>query len=90
LVVDGVCGEHTFACLVHADTSKVQKRLNDLGYKLMTDGIFGPLTKVAVKQFQTDSLLEVDGVVGDKTRAAMMDRCIQTLQERLNFLCADP
>jgi len=51
LVSDGICGEHTFAALVHADTRKIQKRLNELGYKLVEDGIFGPLTKVAVKQF---------------------------------------
>jgi len=51
LVADGICGEHTFAALVHADTKKTQHRLNELGYKLLEDGIFGPLTKAAVKQF---------------------------------------
>jgi len=51
LVVDGVAGCHTIAALVHADTRKIQTRLNELGYKLKVDGIFGPLTKVAVKQF---------------------------------------
>lgn len=33
------------------------------------DGIFGPVTKTAVEQFQRDSHLAVDGVVGPVTWA---------------------
>ena len=35
------------------------------------DGIFGPVTKAAVEQFQRDSHLTVDGVVGPATWAAL-------------------
>ena len=35
--------------------------------KLYPDGIFGPLTEEAVKQYQTAHGLKADGVVGDKT-----------------------
>jgi len=60
--------------------------LNKLGYKLLEDGVFGPLTKVAVKQFQTDQLLKVDGVVGDCTRNALRTNPTARIQERLDFL----
>jgi len=35
------------------------------------DGIFGPVTKSAVEQFQTDSSLAVDGIVGPATWSAL-------------------
>jgi peptidoglycan hydrolase-like protein with peptidoglycan-binding domain len=35
------------------------------------DGIFGPVTKSAVEQFQTDNGLAVDGIVGPATWAAL-------------------
>jgi peptidoglycan hydrolase-like protein with peptidoglycan-binding domain len=35
------------------------------------DGIFGPVTKAAVEQFQRDSHLAVDGIVGPATWAAL-------------------
>ncbi len=35
------------------------------------DGIFGPVTKAAVEQFQSDSNLAVDGVVGPATWTAL-------------------
>ena len=41
-----------------------------LTYKQI-DGIFGPVTKNAVEQFQRDSHLTVDGIVGPKTWAAL-------------------
>src|SRR5947209_12552586 len=35
------------------------------------DGIFGPVTKTAVEQFQTDAHLTVDGIVGPSTWSAL-------------------
>ena len=38
--------------------------------KIYPDGIFGPLTEEAVKEFQTEHALKADGIVGEKTWAA--------------------
>jgi len=62
--------------------------LNQLGYKLKVDGIFGPSTKVAVKQFQTDNAILVDGVVGDVTRHYLTHEPTKHLQMALNSLGA--
>jgi peptidoglycan hydrolase-like protein with peptidoglycan-binding domain len=35
------------------------------------DGVFGPVTKTAVEQFQNDSNLAVDGIVGPATWSAL-------------------
>ncbi len=55
--------------------SGVQARLNNLGYESGTvDGIQGPITTGAVKRFQADHPpLEVDGIVGPKTRAKLKE-----------------
>ena len=49
-----------------AEVKTLQTRLN-----LMPDGIFGPLTEEAVKEFQKRKGLTADGVVGAKTWAAL-------------------
>jgi zinc D-Ala-D-Ala carboxypeptidase len=41
------------------------------------DGIFGPVTKTAVEEFQCDSHLPVDGVVGPATWAVLGDVGVQ-------------
>lgn len=48
------------------DVITLQKKLN-----LHQDGIFGPLTKEAVKEFQKSNGLTVDGIVGAKTWAKL-------------------
>lgn len=50
----------------------IQRKLKNWGYyKGTVDGIFGPQTKEAVKYFQRKNGLKVDGIVGDKTLAAL-------------------
>lgn len=44
------------------DVKKIQKALN-----CIPDGIFGPITDEAVKAFQKENSLTVDGIVGEKT-----------------------
>lgn len=46
-----------------------QKTLNRLGYELEVDGIFGPLTEKATKDFQKMADIEDDGIVGPITRS---------------------
>ena len=56
------------------DVLEVQQKLSALGYapgKL--DGIFGTATAAAVQAFQRDNNLEIDGVVGPKTRAVLSE-----------------
>lgn len=61
-----------------ARVRKIQERLAALGYKnssrtrpLVADGDFGAATLNAVKQFQSDSGLEADGLIGPKTWDAL-------------------
>lgn len=49
----------------------VQRLLVSKGYGLKIDGIFGPLTETAIKAFQNQSNLLVDGVVGQQTWLAL-------------------
>jgi len=49
----------------------VQEFLNLWGYTIATDGIFGKNTLSAVTALQKTAGLDIDGVVGKKTRAAL-------------------
>ena len=50
-----------------SDVTELQKLLNNHGYGLSEDGIFGDKTQEAVKDFQTKRGLSVDGIVGKNT-----------------------
>lgn len=55
-----------------SQNKQVQQRLKELGYyKGAIDGIFGRQTLQAVKNFQRDYGLVVDGIVGKKTLAKL-------------------
>ncbi len=49
------------------DVKKLQEELNKYGYGLDTDGIFGVKTQSAVRDYQKNNGLSVDGIVGQKT-----------------------
>jgi len=51
----------------------VQEYLIACGYELESDGYFGELTDVAVKDFQKKNNLTVDGIVGDETMAILKE-----------------
>lgn len=46
---------------------EVQTLLKDKGYELEADGVYGPITEKAVRDYQTKNSLAVDGVAGDET-----------------------
>lgn len=48
-----------------------QEKLNRLGYDLATDGVRGPKTQTAIKDFQGRNGLVPDGLPGPKTQAAL-------------------
>ncbi len=59
---------------------ELQGELHDLGYKdskgnlIQPDGNYGPDTKAAVKAFQENNQLGIDGVAGTHTREALKQR----------------
>jgi len=55
----------------------LQYQLNTLGFKLSTDGNFGPMTESAVKIYQTRNGLGSDGVVGPVTQRSLQNNFIK-------------
>lgn len=49
----------------------LQVELDNRGYHLNIDGIFGPRTEAAVKEYQKKQGLVVDGIVGARTRGEL-------------------
>ncbi len=54
-----------------AEVRYLQRKLTMAGYPLETDGLYGKLTEQAVKLYQQEKGLEVDGVVGKETWASL-------------------
>ncbi|MGG6297884.1 peptidoglycan-binding domain-containing protein [Leptolyngbya sp. AN02str] len=53
------------------DVRSLQDALNRIGMSIKADGIFGAKTDEAVRQFQQQHGLTVDGKVGSKTRRVL-------------------
>ena len=54
------------------DVVILQNELIEAGFKVDTDGDFGPNTEEAVRAFQASQGLDVDGVVGESTWNALV------------------
>ncbi len=79
LLVSGSFAESLRYGMKGEEVVRLQAALIDLGYlEGKADGVFGAKTERAVRNFQSASKLHVDGVAGDKTRAAL-DRQTNTL-----------
>jgi hypothetical protein len=57
-----------------ADVTALQKVLRQRGYDIDMDGVFGPDTERAVREFQRKSNLDADGVVGPRTWTKLANR----------------
>lgn len=57
--------------LGNVDITELQEKLSEKGQSLDVDGANGPDTEKAVRGFQSDEGLKVDGIVGDGTKDAL-------------------
>lgn len=55
------------------DVSKVQMALNKKGYKCSVDSYYGPESMTAVRSYQNDNCLTVDGIVGKETWGSLIE-----------------
>ena len=53
------------------NTRRLQQYLNQLGYGIAIDAVFGPETRQAVMQFQAQAGVPIDGIVGPRTWEAI-------------------
>jgi N-acetylmuramoyl-L-alanine amidase len=53
------------------EVESIQRDLASLGYVIAADGVFGDATDAAVRLCQKENGVDVDGIVGPETRAAI-------------------
>jgi peptidoglycan hydrolase-like protein with peptidoglycan-binding domain len=71
LAVDGIVGSQTWPALIvqvkKGSSGDAVRAVQSQFRSLSRDGVFGPKTDERVRQFQDDSGLAVDGIVGPNT-----------------------
>jgi hypothetical protein len=86
LTVDGIVGDQTWTALIVEVSAgstgdavrAVQSQIHSRSGWLTIDGIFGPETESAVKNFQGDIGLTVDGIVGPNSWNALVLNYLRT------------
>lgn len=63
----------------------VQQALSNAGYELEVDGKFGPATEAALKEYQRDYGLEVDGLAGAEVYRLLLDRDFPEISRGYNY-----
>lgn len=59
-------------CAKSLYVENLQNLLDENGYPCDADGVFGANTEAAVRKFQKDMGLGVDGIAGEKTKTALI------------------
>lgn len=59
---------------ISTQVKEIQQMLNNLGYDVSIDGIYGYRTKENIKDFQRSNGLTADGIVGDKRFNFLIER----------------
>lgn len=63
---------------------QIQKALAGAGLRVIVDGKFGPITEEAVKEFQKQKGLAVDGIVGPATLARLIPSRLKKSRRTIN------
>lgn len=69
-----------------SEIAEIQGKLVLLGYDVMADGDFGPATVAAIKEFQKANGLQVNGLIGPATYAALLGRDMPDISRGVNYI----